>query len=385
MPDDITSIAAFSQTVGSIYDCALDPTRWPEAIREICEAAGCCAGVIGVNDLASGAVRLQQYWNYEQDWLDRMVLYGPEIAGWLRSVPEHYLRPLDESLTVKRVVGREVIERSRYYNEWLRPKGIIDALQLTVLRQSDRVGVLALSRHESKGEIAEHDVAIMRLLSPHIRRAVAISDVIDMQAMAVGTFEASLDLIANGVALVDARAAVIHANRAARAMLAAGSPIRSDRGELRTLLPEATAALQAAIAKSTGDEAAMGGAGIGIPAPRAEGERALIYVLPLIHGDVRGRIAPRASAALFITPAGEGIDNSAALAALFDLTSAEMRTLERIIAGDTLAEAAEALEVAITTVRTHLARIFDKTGTSRQADLIRLVARFSPPIDTPGS
>jgi DNA-binding CsgD family transcriptional regulator len=385
-PDELSSIAAFSHVVGSIYDCALDPARWPEAIREICAAASCCAGVIGVNDLTSGAARLQQHWNYEQEWLDRMVLYGPEIAGWLRSAPEHYLRPLDEPLLVMSVVGREVIERSRYYNEWLRPKGIIDALQLTVLRQSDRVGVLALSRHESSGQIAEHEVAIMRLLSPHIRRAVAISDVIDIQAMAVGTFEASLDLIANGVVLVDAGAAIVHANRAARAMLAAGSPIRSDRGGLRTLLPEATTALQAAIAKSTGNEAAIGGAGIGIPAPQAEGEPALIHVLPLAHGDVRARIAPRASAALFITPAVGGMDNSAAaLAALFDLTSAELRTLERILAGDTLAEAAEALEVAITTVRTHLAHIFDKTGTSRQAELIRLAARLTPPVGRPSA
>src|SRR5258708_1263584 len=115
--------------------------------------------------------------------------------------------------------------------------------------------------------------------------------------------------------------------------------------------------------------------------PQADGEPSLIHVLPLMHGDVRGRIAPRASAALFITPAVGGSDNSAvSLAALFDLTSAELRTLERIIAGDTLSEAAQALEVAITTVRTHLAHIFDKTGTSRQADLIRLAAKFAPPI-----
>src|SRR5262252_4126623 len=230
MPDDITSIAAFSRTVGSIYDCALDPVRWPEAIREICEASSCCAGVIGVNDLASGAVRLQQQWNYGQDWLDRMILYGPEIAGWLATVPERCLRPVDEPMVGRWHIDWDLVERSRYYTEWLRPRGITDVLQLTVLRRSDRVGVLALSRHESNGAITEGHVAIMRLLSPHIRRAIAISDTINMQAMAVGTFEGSLDLIAAGVVLVDAQAAIIHANRAAQAMLAAGSPIRSDRG-----------------------------------------------------------------------------------------------------------------------------------------------------------
>jgi hypothetical protein len=39
----------------------------------------------------------------------------------------------------------------------------------------------------------------------------------------------------------------------------------------------------------------------------------------------------------------------------------------------------QALDVALTTVRTHLAHIFDKTGTSRQAELVRLAARLAPP------
>jgi DNA-binding CsgD family transcriptional regulator len=38
---------------------------------------------------------------------------------------------------------------------------------------------------------------------------------------------------------------------------------------------------------------------------------------------------------------------------------------------------AEALGIAVTTVKTHLGRVFEKTGTSRQADLVRLVAGFS--------
>jgi len=54
-----------------------------------------------------------------------------------------------------------------------------------------------------------------------------------------------------------------------------------------------------AIAKAIDDEAAIGSAGIGVPAPQADGEPALIHVLPLMSGDIRARIAPRASAALF--------------------------------------------------------------------------------------
>ena len=38
----------------------------------------------------------------------------------------------------------------------------------------------------------------------------------------------------------------------------------------------------------------------------------------------------------------------------------------------TISEAAETLGISPPTARTHLARLFDKTGTSRQTDLVRL-------------
>jgi DNA-binding CsgD family transcriptional regulator len=381
LPDDIPSITAFSHTVECIYDCALDPTRWPSAIREVCEATRCVAGAINVSDLIMGTHRLQQQCNFGTEWLERMVHYGPDIAEMLNSVPDLQTRPLDEPIVGLRDVDPGVLERSRYYKEWLRPQGIIDAIHLTVLRQRSRIGGLAMSRHESNGIMADREIAILRLLAPHIRRAIAISDVLDMRAVEIDTFEASLDLIATGILLVDDNAAIIHANRSARTMLSAGTPIRSERGQLRTYWPETSSALMAAIAKAVDDEAAIGSAGIGVPAPQANGEPALIHVLPLMRGDVRARIAPRASAALFITSADDGIGTPAtALAALFDLTGAEMRTLERLLAGDTPAQAADKLGIQMTTLRTHQAHIFDKTGTSRLTDLIRLAGKFSPPI-----
>jgi DNA-binding CsgD family transcriptional regulator len=83
---------------------------------------------------------------------------------------------------------------------------------------------------------------------------------------------------------------------------------------------------------------------------------------------------------LFVTISEGGAGSSAqAIAAMFGLSAAEVRTLNRVLAGDTLPQAANALGIAVTTVRTHLTHIFDKTGASRQADLIRLAAKFSPP------
>jgi DNA-binding CsgD family transcriptional regulator len=41
---------------------------------------------------------------------------------------------------------------------------------------------------------------------------------------------------------------------------------------------------------------------------------------------------------------------------------------------------AETLGVSIATVKTHLARLFQKTGTSRQAELVALIGRMRLPL-----
>lgn len=61
----------------------------------------------------------------------------------------------------------------------------------------------------------------------------------------------------------------------------------------------------------------------------------------------------------------------------FGLTAAERRLLGLLSRGMSLPGAATSLGVARTTARTHLQRIFDKTGSRRQADLMRLVTMGS--------
>jgi DNA-binding CsgD family transcriptional regulator len=46
---------------------------------------------------------------------------------------------------------------------------------------------------------------------------------------------------------------------------------------------------------------------------------------------------------------------------------------------------AEELAVSLPTVRTHLRRVFDKTGTHRQADLVRLILTLHPFTSVPES
>ena len=57
----------------------------------------------------------------------------------------------------------------------------------------------------------------------------------------------------------------------------------------------------------------------------------------------------------------------------FGLTAAESKMAAEILIGDGLAAAARRRGISTTTARTHLSSIFEKTGTHRQAELIRLL------------
>jgi len=64
----------------------------------------------------------------------------------------------------------------------------------------------------------------------------------------------------------------------------------------------------------------------------------------------------------------------------FRLTGAELQLLLALMDGLTLQGAADRFGVSIETVRTHLKRIFSKTDTTRQVDLVRKIGQIAPTI-----
>jgi DNA-binding CsgD family transcriptional regulator len=58
---------------------------------------------------------------------------------------------------------------------------------------------------------------------------------------------------------------------------------------------------------------------------------------------------------------------------LFGLSVAETRVAERLMMGDSPEQAAAFLDIKMSTARWHLASLYRKTGTSRQAQLVRLL------------
>ena len=164
-------------------------------------------------------------------------------------------------------------------------------------------------------------------------------------------------------------------------MFVADAPIAARKGRLSVSDRMANEELTEAIEIARRNEAAIGKAGIGISIGSPADEPAVAHVLPLGRGDVRTRLMPQATAAVFVTmPRTRFGFDFGVLGRAYGLTAAEIRVCRSLTCGLAPADVAEQLGVSLSTVKTHMARIFSKTGVSRQADLVALIEQIAPPI-----
>lgn len=372
----------FSDMVGAIYDCAIRPELWPQTIAAIADAVNCFAGMISVSDLHLMVAQYPYVSGYPAECIDCMKRHMPEIVGFYRSIPD-IPALYDEPISIRRIASAEAFEASSYARE-MADLGIVDSMHLFLLGEAGRVAELGLSRHESRGPATDEDLALLRLLAPHIRRAVTIGDLLDMKSIETKALGSALDGFAVGVVIVGDGGRILHANAPAQRMFAAGSPIVSSDGKLATLYPASTSELLRAVGAARADEAHIGKLGIGVPLVDRAMAAATAHVLPLARGARRGRLIPQASAAVFVMPADAPRPVDLDLVArMFSLTPAEGRMLGHLAAGAGIPQAAVALGIGEATAKTHRTRLFAKMGVARQTDLMALLARLIPPLSRP--
>ncbi len=237
-----------------------------------------------------------------------------------------------------------------------------------------RTAELSASEGDGNAALGEPELELLRLLIPHLRRAATISNALDAKKFEAACLSETLDALRLGVVLTNEEARIVHANRAARTMMRRDGPLRDVEGVMRAARPPAAAKLQAAVT------AACHEAGLEGVAVRLDGNKkpVVAYVFPLTASNASLDAKP--VAAMLINAPLDEVECARALASTFKLTGAETRMLIRMLAGKNLVEAAVDAGVAMTTARTHLNRIFAKTGVSRQSDLIRLAAAAAPVI-----
>ena len=313
--------------------------------------------------------------HYTQLYFDKYVTLDPTYGG-------HFLAEIEQPVAVADLMTPLEFRETRFYREWVRPQGLVDCVNAVLDKSATSVAMFGVFRSERDGIVDDEARRRMRLIVPHIRRAVLIGRMFDLKAAEAATFADTLDGLGVGMCLVDAGGRIVHANAAGYAIISAGDVLRSAGGRFVARDAQVDKTLREIFAAAGQGDAALGTMGIAVPLLGKDDERYVAHVLPLTSG-ARRRAGKTytAAAALFVRKAALVVPSAfEVIGRTFKLTPTELRVLVAIVEVGGVPEVAAALGVAVTTVKTHLGRLFEKTGAMRQADLVKLVAGYATPL-----
>lgn len=347
--------------IEDIYDAAFDRDRFPMLVERLAEAFGAQSAFIGWTDI-DRAVGFQAQFGNDPVWLQRYIeTYGAHdiLRPHLLALPEGLCAPAWPLLQ------QPEVRASLFYRDYLAPQGVVDNLAVNLIKRPGIMAHLALLRRDPGERFSEAEVARLTALVPHLRRAIYIQSHLvraadhaaSGQAFA-GNSDSALLLLTADRLLLDADVSLVQLLR-----LRIGEPVGD--GPLGAAIRRAIEGqVPVAIELPIGDDEHV--------------ERLLLQARPLDmsrFGDLAG--GPSAAHAVHVTRVDQPRTIAyAAIASLYGLTAAEQRVLRDAIDAGDITAVGDRLGMARATARTHLHRIYEKTGTRSFAGLSNLAHRF---------
>ncbi len=369
MVDDALSM----DLVERIYDAALEPALWPDTLLAITDAVGGRQVMMGLHDVDGGALSVLAP-RLDPSHLDSYCAHwGRHDILWRRT----NRAPVGEVLHAERYAPRHELLRTDFYQHWYRPIGLGSAgLGVNLLKVGGIPAVCGIRRAEGEDGFTADEVALFAFLAPHLVGAARLQHRISHLNRSLPALRGR----ARPPALVflDARGRYLDATEPAQRMLASGEGLRLVCGRVTARDPAAARQLAGQIAASL-DAQRTKDAPTTITIPRGEGRMGLRVAIMPLRSRRRSASLPwlgqaRAHLVLKVRDLErqwrDAVDR---LCLRYGLTPAEGAVAAEIARGDGRAAAARRLRISPATVRTHLMRIFDKTGAHRQAQLVRLL------------
>jgi DNA-binding CsgD family transcriptional regulator/PAS domain-containing protein len=372
--DDLLRLIALA------YDAAIDTGGWTAFLRDARTVFNAADASLLSHDLVDRRPGVSATTLDEEAQLAYLEHWG-QFDPWARS-------PVTRTLGAGNVaVGEQLIsqgelQRTAFYNDYGRR---IDVERVILIMIEDAPHVLSafsISRSGACGAFGRADVRLLKALAPHFRRALQIHRrLIGAEGVAKGLASA-LDRLPHGAILVGTSGLVMFANRAAEEILSAQDRLRIRGRELQAERPSETTAMRALIASAIGATAGdRTGSGGLVVIGRPSGRGSLrVLITPLPHRRVLLGAEPPAAMVFVTDPERIPLPPREHLRRLFGFTAAEARVALALLGGDSLERVADTLCISLHTARTHLRRLFDKTGTARQADLIRVLLGAHAPL-----
>ena len=369
-----------------IYGAALGQEHWQDLLRALeRKLPGVRFGLWGHDLQANRNIGLlHQGWDPGRmaAWAEYYSRINPWAPGLAKA-------PVGLPVAAERVLVREELVGTEYYNDWLRPQeDVITGVGLILCAEPERFLTLTTNIRAADEERRMPEASrLLHRLAPHLTRAFEINRAIrarlDPKAM-----EAALEAAAGAAVVLDGSGRSCCHNTAAAQMLAHSSVVALDAaGRLEFIDPAAQRLMDQSVRAAA--RSLFPGVPATFPAAGSEGQQLKVQVIPL-------RTEPSAAdpAAHFGTSKAPSMlvlmqhvkaaeqPVQRLLMEQFRLTQTECNLVLAVCRGEQLGAIATQREVSIHTVRNQLKSVFGKTGVNSQTRLVALLlSRMTQPGD----
>jgi len=307
-----------------------------------------------------------------------IIAHGVEIgrSGILElGVPEPPLRLGIDSLEAGSVFSipadAEGIARHTIFRNFLAAQGVRPGPGLgVVLERNAENPTCAILLLPGKGgwRPSVDDRALLECIAPHLVQARRLHADLSQRSGNAEALLAVFNRLLLGVILLDKAGRVSYANRSAAQLLGQPPGLAHASGLAKTTDPRTNA-----LRRFMGTERPTSSGALAFPHP--EDDRPLqMFATPLSWPRAASEARERFVRALFIgDPSRTSGQPTDVLRGLYGLTQSESRLAILLATDHSLAETAEHLGITISTARSVLKTVFAKTGTNRQASLVRLL------------
>ena len=295
---------------------------------------------------------------------------------------EWYLRGRDlipgEVYVGQQIWPESTMLRSLYYNEFLRRFDMRWMATVTTASNPTLTEHLTLCRGGSQGLFEENDLRVVKAIVPHLQTALTTRRLLQSLEVRLSNLENALDLLETALVLLDASSKVVFVNRAARIILDECSALCLHGSKLAPRNAAEWATLQELFAKAILTGNGVAAHGVGAMQIFRTGRRPLnLFVSPFCC-ETNSALTGRPAVAVFLNdPERRPGVPSEILRVLFGLTPAETQLALHILDGYSLSDAGDLIGVGRETVKSQLRSIFQKTGTRKQGELIKLITGMS--------
>jgi DNA-binding CsgD family transcriptional regulator len=369
----VSELIELSAVIADIYDAAIEPALWQQALASIVTYVGGHSGVLFWHDAASERAQALHLFNddphYTRLYFEKYLPMNPVFpaATFMAEGAVH---------STTDIISQEELEQTRFYKEWIAPQGIGDSLAVNLEKGTTRSSLLNVRMDTALGFENDEARSRMTLLVPHLQRAVAIGRLFDQSNATEQALTTTLDHVEAAVFLVGSGGAIAFANDPAKAMLDEATLVRARDNALHAVADDTDRVLHDIFTGAAKGDVSIGVRGVSVRLTDSSEERWFAHVLPLTSGrrQEAGQ-ANHAVAAVFIRKTAPNASPPLeAITKLYRLTAGEVRVLDAVLKVNGVKAIAETLGVSQATVKTHLQNVFRKTGTKRQSDLVKLVA-----------